>query len=85
MGCEPYASSTRAGPKAYADDVTTASARSGCMRPRTYAGALERTRPAATASGTNAGGSTSSIGTNTSCVGTAAPALTSNSTRAAHA
>ena len=59
-----------------------ATAARGGAAPRRRAPAPGRaTRPAATQSGTMPGGSTKSIGTKTSCVGSARPLTTSNPTR----
>ena len=55
--------------------------RRGGTRPSAHSTALPLTSPIATAAGTTAGGSISSIGTRISCVGTTNPAPTGNSIR----
>jgi hypothetical protein len=79
----PSATTTSAGPTECHELTRWMNARSGSRR-RSWT-SRPSTSPAATVSGTSPGGSTNSIGTSTSCVGTAQPVEISNATRDARA
>ena len=77
----PATESTSAGPSACAAFDIAGSTRAGSRQGHGRVPAVRSRSAAATASGTEPTGSANSIGTRTSCVGTAEPMPTSNSTR----
>jgi hypothetical protein len=81
----PASPSTSAGPTACQAVTTRSATRPSRSEPRAYSSRLPTTIPAATARGTSPTGSTNSIGTKISCVGTAEPVPTSKSSRNAAA
>src|SRR2546423_561572 len=72
------AASTMTGPATYQALMTSGTARSGCASRLMYRGMSASSNPATTHAGTRPSGTRNSIGTRTSCVGTADPAPTSN-------
>src|SRR6266511_5652455 len=81
----PTRPSRSAGPTACQALERWTSSRSGCQPPQRWSGRYARTKPAATRPGAQPVGSRNSIGTKSSCVGTANPSPTSNWTRSARA
>jgi hypothetical protein len=81
----PAAMRTSAGPTACQEFTSLRRLRSSGTRPRAYSGRPPRRRAAATHSGTYWTGSRASIGTRTSCVGTAEPVPITKSIREASA
>src|SRR3712207_1010145 len=76
----PARTSTVAGPSANQASATDSSARAGAVRPRAAWMSDVTSNAAATRSGAHDGGRSSSIGTNTTWVGTTQPAPAENST-----